>query len=298
MKLSVSQVLYKNNFTYDATLTYPFPRNVYSPVMWPFTLDYAYTLVCNIEPCPKKTYPGFWIIPVVVMMDYREHLPCAYVDHCTNAPRNQYETFEMLWKNFLRNYRTNRAPLYVNLHSVWLETDFHIDAMDEFIEKLLGLDDVYILPVHKAIEWMRKPVALSQIKNFEPWKCQFEPNQEDKNLCSFTFRPHSTTRTTRRPVISPRPKYHNTKQEYDDEYPHEDNMIDHNGFNRTNRRQQSGDLEDRSHRHHTSHAHRPWFLKNSASTSSTTIFIPTIATCLVTSVVIHLTRTGLTVQTS
>ena len=64
-------MLYRNNFTYDATMTYPFPRNVYSPVMWPFTLDFSYTLVCNIQPCPNKTYPGFWIIPVVVMMDYR-----------------------------------------------------------------------------------------------------------------------------------------------------------------------------------------------------------------------------------
>ena len=64
-------MLHENNFTYDATMTYPFPRNVYSPVMWPFTLDHSYTLVCNIQPCPKNRYPGLWIVPVVVMMDYR-----------------------------------------------------------------------------------------------------------------------------------------------------------------------------------------------------------------------------------
>ncbi|XP_050399877.1 chitin deacetylase 7 [Patella vulgata] len=199
-------ILYKNNFTYDATMTYPFPRNVYSPVMWPFTLDYSYTLVCNIDPCPKKAYPGFWILPVVVMMDYREHLPCAYVDFCKNAPRNQDEAFQLLWKNFLRNYRTNRAPLYINLHSLWLNVDFNLDALDDFIQRLVTMDDVYITTVSKALEWVQNPVPLSQIKDFEPWKCDFKPNQEDDAFCSFTYKPRTTrppnkptTTTTQRP---------------------------------------------------------------------------------------------------
>ncbi|PVD19827.1 hypothetical protein C0Q70_20318 [Pomacea canaliculata] len=252
------EVLYENNFTYDATMTYPFPRNVFSPVMWPFTLDYSYTLVCNIQPCPKQTYPGLWVIPVVVMMDYREHLPCAYVDHCTNEPRNQYESFEMLWKNFLRNYRTNRAPVYVNLHSVWLETDFHMEAMDEFIQRLLGMKDVYLLSVHKALEWVSHPTPLSRIMDFKPWQCDFTPNQEDKEFCSFTFRPIKST-TTRRTTTTSRTRYHNTAEDQDNDIDDEEDR-DHNGFAKEN-------MEDNRGKGHRHHAHRPWFLRGTAVSS-------------------------------
>nr|KAG5703089.1 hypothetical protein BaRGS_012151 [Batillaria attramentaria] len=313
------EVLYQNNFTYDATLTYPFPRNVYSPVMWPFTLDFSYPLVCNIQPCPQKTYPGFWVVPVVVMMDYREHLPCAYVDHCTNEPRNHDETFDMLWKNFLRNYRTNRAPMYVNLHSIWLETDFHLDAMDEFIQRLLTMEDVFIVPVYKvcvvlwcvsaltgngktttttmimtmkptttammttttttmmmmmmmmmivyfqALDWMKDPTPMSSIKDFKPWLCDYEPNQEDKAFCSFTFRPLTTT-TTKRPSTTPHRHYHNTDiGQRDDDYEQYDDDRDHNGFDRDGRRKTHGNLHDEgSHRGRKHHVHRPWFLRNGA----------------------------------
>ncbi|ESO94561.1 hypothetical protein LOTGIDRAFT_161263 [Lottia gigantea] len=222
-------ILYNNNFTYDATMTYPYPRNVYSPVMWPFTLDYSYTLLCNIKPCPKNAYPGFWILPVVILMDYREEQMCAYVDYCANAPRNKQESFDMLWKNFLRNYRTNRAPLYINLHSRWLNTDYNIDAMDDFIQRLLSMEDVYITTVSKAINWMKNPKTLSEIKNFDPWKCNFKPNQEDDAFCSFTYKPRITARPTS--TIPPENDVHE-KQET------------------TN---------------HGKHDHRPWFLKNSAS---------------------------------
>lgn len=52
-------------------MTYSFPKNLYSPVLWPFTMDFGYTLVCNIARCPKRSYPGLWVVPVVVVMDYR-----------------------------------------------------------------------------------------------------------------------------------------------------------------------------------------------------------------------------------
>ncbi|XP_070173551.1 chitin deacetylase 8-like isoform X2 [Littorina saxatilis] len=273
-------------------MTYPFPRNVYSPVMWPFTLDFSYTLVCNIQPCPKKTYPGYWIIPVVVMMDYREHLPCAYVDHCTNEPRNHDETFDMLWKNFLRNYRTNRAPMYVNLHSIWLETDFHLDAMDEFIKRLSAMDDVFVLPIHKALDWMRKPTPISRIKDFEPWQCDFQPNQEDNEFCSFTFRPRTTT-TTARPTTTAHRHYHNTQiddRDADDDYSAHDNDRDHNGVEREGGRSRGGgkekesleNLEIEQRRHGREHVHRPWFLRGCAGSSPAEAF--TVLLCGVLSV--------------
>lgn len=76
-------------------MTYSFPKNLYSPVLWPFTLDYGYTLVCNIARCPQDKYPGMWILPVVVLMDYREQKPCAYVDDCANMPREKNEAYQV-----------------------------------------------------------------------------------------------------------------------------------------------------------------------------------------------------------
>ena len=188
-------ILYKNNFTYDATMTYPFPRNLYSPVLWPFTMDFPWSIACNIDPCPQNTYPDFWVVPVVTLMDYREHLPCSYVDFCTNKPRNQDETFEFLWKNFMRNYRTNRAPLYINLHSVWFdENNYNLESMDQFIQRLVAMDDVYIVNVYDAIKWTKNPQNLQSVKNFEDWQCTWTEDKEDKQFCEFTFRPRTTPR--------------------------------------------------------------------------------------------------------
>ena len=252
-------ILYKNNFTYDATMTYPFPRNVYSPVMWPFTLDYSYTLVCNIDPCPKKSYPGLWIIPVVNVMDYREHLPCAYIDFCKNVPRNQDEAFQMLWKNFLRNYRTNRAPLYVNLHSVWLQTKHNFDAMNDFILRLNSMNDTYIVTVSQAIDWIKNPTPLSELKNFKPWSCVKEPNLEDKAFCSFTFKP----------IVTSKEPDTTTHKEHKSRSPdRKDTVVDKNTLDGTDKRLSNvkdHDEREHNHMHERRRKHRPWFLKNSAS---------------------------------
>ncbi|RUS79571.1 hypothetical protein EGW08_012665, partial [Elysia chlorotica] len=185
-------VLYENNFTYDSTLTYSFPKNLYSPVLWPFTLDFGYTMVCNIARCPQNFYKGLWEIPVVGVMDYREHKLCAYVDDCFNMPRDKNDAYQMLWKNFLRNYRSNRAPLYLNLHSPWLTTDYQLDAMDEFIQKMVSMDDVYLVTMAQALEWQKDPTPMDRLSDFKPWQCPgFRPHAEDGKQCSFTFR-HKT----------------------------------------------------------------------------------------------------------
>ncbi|XP_076465546.1 chitin deacetylase 7-like isoform X2 [Babylonia areolata] len=254
------QVLQENNFTYDATLTYPFPRNVYSPVLWPFTLDFSYPLVCNIPPCPTRTYPGLWVVPVVVVMDYREHLPCAYIDHCINEPRDHDETFEMLWKNFQRNYRTNRAPLYVNLHSKWLETDFHLEAMADFLQRLTSMDDVYVVTVTDAIAWVRDPAPLSRVKDFQPWSCPgFRPFQEDAEDCKLNARPPTTTTT---PASSPTPfrQFYHTALPSDLQERTGD--VDHNGVRRSKRtggRDTPGTAQQ-GHRGQGHMARKSWFM--------------------------------------
>ncbi|XP_055956469.1 LOW QUALITY PROTEIN: chitin deacetylase 1-like [Patella vulgata] len=82
-----------------------------------------------------------------------------------------------------KNYRTNRAPYHVNLHSSWFKQDFNLKAMDKFIQHLLTMDDVYITTVTKTLEWVKHPTPLSQLKDFDPWKCNYKSNQEDDAIC-------------------------------------------------------------------------------------------------------------------
>ena len=192
--------------------------------------------------------------------------------------------------------------MYVNLHSKWLETGFHLDAMNEFIQRLTSMDDVFILPVHKALEWMRDPTPMAGIKDFKPWQCDFQPNQEDKEFCSFTFRPR-TTSTTPRPSTTPHHHYHNTHIDDDDDYDYRgddyspyDNDKDHNGMQRDARRWDGGKpgrddrgrRQDHRKRHGDHHAHRPWFLRGSAGVSRAPS--STVVLCSVVSMVVALAR--------
>ncbi|CAL1540875.1 unnamed protein product [Lymnaea stagnalis] len=291
-------VLYENNFTYDATMTYSFPKNLYSPVLWPFTLDYGYTLVCNIARCPQHKYPGLWILPVVVLMDYREQKPCAYVDDCANMPRDKNEAYQMLWKNFLRNYRSNRAPLYLNLHSPWLNTEYQLDAMDEFIEKMTTMDDVYLVTVTQALQWQMEPTSLEDLHEFKPFQCpQFEPNMEDRKVCKFTFKPNTAVETRHEKEVSHNSdSVHHSSNKYFNQNHNKlnnendnviqnttpkKNIIKHFGY--IDKSSVTGDEKashgkikeidnnqnDENiniHHNHNHRTHKPWFLKGSAST--------------------------------
>ncbi|XP_059173615.1 chitin deacetylase 7-like [Physella acuta] len=280
-------VLYENNFTYDATMTYSFPKNLYSPVLWPFTLDFGYTLVCNIARCPQEKYPGMWILPVVVLMDYREQKPCAYVDDCANMPREKNEAYQMLWKNFLRNYRSNRAPLYLNLHSPWLNTEYQLDAMDEFIEKLTSFDDVYIVTVSQALQWQMNPTPLDQIKDFKPFQCPtFEANIEDKKKCTFTFKhstavdDHNKQSTQEESKTNHFAKNNQEKVSKVEGAREKETQVDYDKARRihtnVNNRVHSSENdffdEDNNkeldtggiHHHHSHKTHKPWFLKGDA----------------------------------
>ncbi|CAG5128547.1 unnamed protein product [Candidula unifasciata] len=285
-------VLHDNNFTYDATMTYSFPKNLYSPVLWPFTLDYGYTLVCNIARCPQKRYPGLWILPVVVVMDHSDQKPCAYVDDCANNPRDKNEAYQMLWKNFLRNYHSNRAPLYLNLHSPWLNTKYQLEAMDEFIQKMVSIDDVYVVTITQALQWQMNPTPLNQLKNFESFKCpKFASNAESKKLCQFTFK-HKTAPvakntteeyevTTQFPSqksktpINSKSKLkqgHQNKIKRGPEKPSSSPSNNEKQHDKTVKSEEAfnshheNDIDEQSsiRHHHNYKTHKPWFLKSTA----------------------------------
>lgn len=164
------QAIYDAGLEYDTSMfTGPVWEESEDPV-WPFTLDFVPDQkYCQHGPCPTKSYPGLWEIPVKRWYGVDGH-SCAMPDGCTVSATAE-ETLEFLRKNFYRYYNSNRAPLGVFVHARWFHTEHHLDAVDMFIDELIEMDDVWIVTPSQVIEWMKKPTSIYDIQFFEPWSC-------------------------------------------------------------------------------------------------------------------------------
>ena len=163
-------VLKELGYQYDATLTIIKPNSKdKAPI--PFTLDYGWPYDCKIQPCPKKQHKGFWEVPVISVRDYLDKYNCVYIDGCNIPPPSEALAYQFLWDNFENYYKTNRAPMGINMHASWFYYPDRKKAMSKFIQDILKLGDVYIITVSQVIEWLRNPTPLSAIKDFGPWQC-------------------------------------------------------------------------------------------------------------------------------
>ena len=95
-------MLWDLNFTYDSSM--PIYEN--RPPSWPYTLDYKLFHDCMIPPCPTRSYPGLWEVPMVMWQDLNGGR-CSMGDACSNPPTSD-GVYKMLIKNFERHYTTNR----------------------------------------------------------------------------------------------------------------------------------------------------------------------------------------------
>ncbi|XP_060064858.1 chitin deacetylase 8-like [Ylistrum balloti] len=165
------EALRSNNLTYD--VSFPYTRKKMTDLNpWPFTLDYGWTLPCEIQPCPTEKHPGFWVVPVNAMRDYGDWGACRYFDSCVNKPLTVNQTYTYIMDNFRSHYHGNRAPFGIHMHeALFSESAEHIEAMDLAIQDLLRYDDVYIVDVNQVIEWMNEPTELQFIRSFKPWSC-------------------------------------------------------------------------------------------------------------------------------
>merc|ERR1711887_425616 len=136
------QMLQENNFDYDCT--WPTRKFGYIDAeagLYPYTLDFASTQDCPIEPCPKCSYPGLWVQPMIDLEDdwigSNPQLPnngnvCSMLDGCVimNQPETAETVYDMLMKNFKRVYEGetdeygdfqpgNKAPWGLYMHAAW-----------------------------------------------------------------------------------------------------------------------------------------------------------------------------------
>ena len=162
--------LKKLGYNYDATLTFS-KRSFNERPPGPFTLDFGYPYECQVKPCPKHKHPGFWEIPVVSLMDYKKAYDCVYVDGCMNPPPDEESAYQFLWENFYNYYTTTRMPFGINMHPSWFYYPDRLKAMDRFIQKLVSLNDVYIISANRVLEWLKQPTPLQDLHSFSPWAC-------------------------------------------------------------------------------------------------------------------------------
>lgn len=210
----------------------------------------------------------------------------------------------MLWKNFLRNYGSNRAPLYLNLHSPWLNTQYQLEAMDEFIQKMVSMEDVYLVTVTQALQWQMNPTPLDQLRDFKHWQCpNFRPNAEDAKVCKFTYKHRTapgggnatqsldesvtlspgqsandskptessiTVRQEQTTAKDVKPSQKKTPRRFGGADNAHDNHHDHDHEKENTHSSHNSEYDHGNsiHHHHNHRTHKPWFLRGDASTTT------------------------------
>ncbi|GFV42899.1 nodB homology domain-containing protein [Trichonephila clavipes] len=160
--------LKENGFTYDSSMP---SRGFMDPPLWPYTLDYGYLQDCQIPPCPKSTYPGLWLFPMIqwkqtskvgnTVMDFH----CSMLDACTPYPTTEKDTYAYMMDNFERHYTSNKAPFPVFLHEAWLRDENRLKGFIAFLNAMGRKEDVFVVNIREVLEYMKNPVDVEQYKS-------------------------------------------------------------------------------------------------------------------------------------
>ncbi|XP_017858196.1 PREDICTED: probable serine/threonine-protein kinase nek3 isoform X6 [Drosophila arizonae] len=161
------KMLYDSNFTYDSSM--PVYEN--RPPSWPYTLDYKIFHDCMIPPCPTRSYPGVWQVPMVMWQDLNGGR-CSMGDACSN-PSDAEGVTKMIMKNFERHYTTNRAPFGLFYHAAWFTQPHHKEGFIKFLDAINAMPDVWIITNWQALQWVRDPTPTSRINSFQPFQCDY-----------------------------------------------------------------------------------------------------------------------------
>lgn len=165
------EMMYEANFTYDSSM--PIYEN--KPPPFPYTMDYKMPHDCMIPPCPERSYPGLWEIPLVMWNDLGNGR-CSMLDACSN-PSNADDVYKLLFQNFARHYNSNRAPIGLFYHAAWFTQPHNREGFERFVDTVLSQDDVWFVTSWQAIQWMRSLPDLVDPHDFEPFQCNQKKRQ-------------------------------------------------------------------------------------------------------------------------
>jgi len=174
-------MLYDANFTYDSSM--PIYEN--RPPSYPYTMDHKIFHECMIPPCPTRSFPGLWEIPLVMWNDLKDGR-CSMADACSN-PSDAEGVYLMIMQNFQRHYQTNRAPFGLFYHPAWFTTPHHKEGFELFLDTVTAMEDVWLVSSWQTIQWMRNPAPLSEVNNFPPFQCNTKnrpPRCKSPKVCN------------------------------------------------------------------------------------------------------------------
>eukprot|EP00092_Neocalanus_flemingeri_P029883 GFUD01032448.1.p1 GENE.GFUD01032448.1~~GFUD01032448.1.p1 ORF type:complete len:465 (+),score=61.54 GFUD01032448.1:24-1397(+) len=207
------RMLKDNNFTYDCS--WPTRSFGYTDAMnglYPYTLDYQTAQDCPIKPCPKCSYPGMWVQPMIDLEDEwigsNPQCPtcgnvCSMLDGCViMGEQTKEHVYSMLMKNFNRTYNGdtdefgqfmpgNKAPWGLYMHAAWFfgEQAWHYDGYKMFLNEITNnakYPDVFIVPIKDGLEYMKKPVPMQVLNAWgnddskSPFGCKSIEDQTGK----------------------------------------------------------------------------------------------------------------------
>ncbi|XP_002415832.3 chitin deacetylase 1 [Ixodes scapularis] len=179
-------MIYDFAFAYDSSFAAP-PSKV---PLWPYTLDYRVPHHCVNKGCATHAYPGVWEIPLNTM--YGEDGTggqCVLADQCVFPADDEDTVFEFLLENFLRHYRTNRAPLGLYFHVNWFTDKMKTKALHRFVDHVLkNYDNAWFVTMQQALLWMRSPKRTAELREFDAWGCvKREPSCNIPTTCALQF---------------------------------------------------------------------------------------------------------------
>jgi len=180
----------QTGITYDSTLV----AGENNPPIWPYTLEYKSSQDCKVEKCPRNSHPGLWEVPLVQHFDDSDpKRVCSVIDACQDR-RTKESARDMLLDNFLRHYTSNRAPFPLFMHA-WFDTGkYRMEAFLEFLETILLLPDVYVVPISDVLEWIKNPVPCERpaseeeygscrLEAMKSWSCHNEAVSARQPVC-------------------------------------------------------------------------------------------------------------------
>ncbi|EGT30475.1 CBN-LGX-1 protein [Caenorhabditis brenneri] len=145
---------------------------IHGEPFWPQTMDYQVAWDCHEASCPKSSFPGVWTVPLnqfygSYMRQIDSFRRSSMLRAAVDLNNTVDELEEIIMRNFERSYTANRAPYVLSLNADFLQLGGHnkgMKAVQRFLNKMSAQKDVYIVTIKQLIDWMKRPVPISQMK--------------------------------------------------------------------------------------------------------------------------------------
>ncbi|KAL1441058.1 hypothetical protein MTO96_008809 [Rhipicephalus appendiculatus] len=181
-------MMQQNGFVYDSSVVIDYMNKRAKLPLYPYTLDYGLGTDCSVPSCPNRGHRGLWLVP----------LNSYYMTSTTlggDGSRTIVSSCAMPdTSNFERYYHSNRAPFPVFIHETWLWSPGRRQGYLAFVDWLLTLEDVFVVPVAEVVRFMRDPKPLGQYAQVDCSKASAFKRCPKVHACSYPDSPIEETR--------------------------------------------------------------------------------------------------------